>query len=68
MGTPLCIPSKEFIDIGKIASIEINQKQVDTATKGQKVAIKVGITLCYSVLAMLAGFISRFCLPYVVVS
>lgn len=41
MGTPLCIPSKEFIDIGKIASIEINHKQVDTATKGQKVAIKV---------------------------
>jgi translation initiation factor 5B len=41
VGTPLCIPSKEFIDIGKIASIEINHKQVDTATKGQKVAIKV---------------------------
>uniref|UniRef100_M8ATH4 Eukaryotic translation initiation factor 5B n=1 Tax=Aegilops tauschii TaxID=37682 RepID=M8ATH4_AEGTA len=41
VGTPLCIPSKEFIDIGKIASIEINHKQVDTATKGQKVAIKI---------------------------
>ncbi|CAL4895204.1 unnamed protein product [Urochloa decumbens] len=41
VGTPLCIPTKEFIDIGKIASIEINHKQVDTATKGQKVAIKI---------------------------
>ncbi|XP_047094536.1 LOW QUALITY PROTEIN: eukaryotic translation initiation factor 5B-like [Lolium rigidum] len=41
IGTPICIPSKEFIDIGKIASIEINHKQVDTATKGQKVAIKI---------------------------
>ncbi|KAL6610666.1 hypothetical protein ACP70R_040635 [Stipagrostis hirtigluma subsp. patula] len=41
VGTPLCIPTKEYIDIGKIASIEINHKQVDTATKGQKVAIKI---------------------------
>ncbi|CAM0954134.1 unnamed protein product [Alopecurus aequalis] len=41
IGTPICIPSQEFIDIGKIASIEINHKQVDTATKGQKVAIKI---------------------------
>ncbi|THU73704.1 hypothetical protein C4D60_Mb04t25690 [Musa balbisiana] len=40
IGTPICIPSREFIDIGKIASIEINHKQVDVATKGQKVAIK----------------------------
>lgn len=41
MGTPICVPSRDFIDIGKIASIEINHKQVDVATKGQKVAIKV---------------------------
>lgn len=41
VGTPICIPSREYIDIGKIASIEINHKQVDTATKGQKVAIKI---------------------------
>ncbi|XP_015692994.2 eukaryotic translation initiation factor 5B isoform X2 [Oryza brachyantha] len=41
VGTPLCIPTKEYIDIGKIASIEINHKQVDVATKGQKVAIKI---------------------------
>ncbi|THU65875.1 hypothetical protein C4D60_Mb05t08240 [Musa balbisiana] len=41
IGTPICIPSREFIDIGKIASIEINHKQVDVATKGQKVAIKI---------------------------
>lgn len=41
VGTPICIPSKEFIDIGKVTSIEINHKQVDMATKGQKVAIKV---------------------------
>lgn len=46
MGTPICIPSKDFIDIGRIASIEINHKQVDTATKGQKVAIKVAKICC----------------------
>ncbi|KAM0932708.1 putative protein-synthesizing GTPase [Dioscorea sansibarensis] len=41
VGTPICVPSRDFIDIGKIASIEINHKQVDVATKGQKVAIKI---------------------------
>ncbi|CAA6666190.1 unnamed protein product [Spirodela intermedia] len=40
VGTPICIPSQDFIDIGRIASIEINHKQVDVAKKGQKVAIK----------------------------
>ncbi|KAK9135932.1 hypothetical protein Syun_015262 [Stephania yunnanensis] len=41
VGTPICIPSREFIDIGRIASIEINHKQVDVAKKGSKVAIKI---------------------------
>lgn len=41
MGTPICVPSKEFIDIGRIASIENNHKPVDSAKKGQQVAIKI---------------------------
>ncbi|MCH93235.1 eukaryotic translation initiation factor 5B-like, partial [Trifolium medium] len=41
IGTPICIPSQEFIDIGRIASIENNHKPVDYAKKGQKVAIKI---------------------------
>ncbi|KAJ8648071.1 hypothetical protein MRB53_001094 [Persea americana] len=41
VGTPICIPSRGFIDIGRIASIEINHKQVDVAKKGQQVAIKI---------------------------
>ena len=41
VGTPICIPSRGFIDIGQIASIEINHKQVNVAKKGQQVAIKV---------------------------
>ncbi|XP_010270316.1 PREDICTED: eukaryotic translation initiation factor 5B-like [Nelumbo nucifera] len=44
VGTPICIPSRDFIDIGRIASIEINHKQVDVAKKGQKVAIKIAST------------------------
>ncbi|KAL3819939.1 hypothetical protein ACJIZ3_005844 [Penstemon smallii] len=41
IGTPLCVPQKDFIDIGRIASIEINHKPVDFAKKGQEVAIKI---------------------------
>ncbi|KAJ4846618.1 hypothetical protein Tsubulata_014628, partial [Turnera subulata] len=41
VGTPICVPSKDFIDIGRIASIEHNKKPVDYAKKGQKVAIKI---------------------------
>lgn len=35
------MPNKEFISIGKIASIEKDHKVVDSATKGQAVAMKV---------------------------
>ncbi|KAJ6852308.1 eukaryotic translation initiation factor 5B-like [Iris pallida] len=41
VGTPICIPSRDYIDIGRIASMEVNHKQVDTAKKGEKVAIKI---------------------------
>jgi len=41
IGTPICIPSQNFLDIGRIDSIKINGKLVDCARKGQQVAIKV---------------------------
>ncbi|XP_023525749.1 eukaryotic translation initiation factor 5B-like [Cucurbita pepo subsp. pepo] len=41
VGTPICIPQREFIEIGRIASIENNHKPVDYAKKGQKIAIKI---------------------------
>ncbi|KAM7260332.1 hypothetical protein ACFE04_016073 [Oxalis oulophora] len=41
IGTPICIPQKDFIDIGRISSIENNHKPVEQAKKGQKVAIKI---------------------------
>uniref|UniRef100_A0A8B9LSM3 Eukaryotic translation initiation factor 5B n=1 Tax=Astyanax mexicanus TaxID=7994 RepID=A0A8B9LSM3_ASTMX len=40
-GTPLCVPSKGFVDIGIVTSIEVNHKPVDTAKKGQEICIKI---------------------------
>ncbi|XP_072269455.1 eukaryotic translation initiation factor 5B isoform X2 [Pyxicephalus adspersus] len=40
-GTPICVPSKNFVDIGIITSIEMNHKPVDVARKGQEVCIKI---------------------------
>ncbi|XP_061897351.1 eukaryotic translation initiation factor 5B [Entelurus aequoreus] len=40
-GTPLCVPSKGFVDIGVVTSIEINHKTVDSAKKGQELCIKI---------------------------
>ncbi|XP_078078057.1 eukaryotic translation initiation factor 5B [Mustelus asterias] len=40
-GTPVCVPSKNFVDIGIVTSIEVNHKQVDVARKGQEVCIKI---------------------------
>ncbi|XP_041834673.1 eukaryotic translation initiation factor 5B isoform X2 [Melanotaenia boesemani] len=40
-GTPLCVPSKGFVDIGIVTSIEMNHKPVDTAKKGQEICVKI---------------------------
>ncbi|EPY75733.1 eukaryotic translation initiation factor 5B isoform 2 [Camelus ferus] len=40
-GTPVCVPSKNFVDIGVVTSIEVNHKQVDVAKKGQEVCVKI---------------------------
>lgn len=41
LGTPICVPSKEFIELGRIVSIEINHKALDIARKGAEVCIKI---------------------------
>ncbi|CAN6472366.1 unnamed protein product [Victoria cruziana] len=41
VGTPICIPSRDFIAIGRNAFIEDNHKHVESAKKGQKVAVKI---------------------------
>jgi len=41
VGTQICIPSQGYIDIGKIASMELNHKEVKSAKAGQSVAMKI---------------------------
>ncbi|KAK3924906.1 Eukaryotic translation initiation factor 5B [Frankliniella fusca] len=40
-GTPICVPSKDFVDIGIITSVESNHKAVENARKGMEVCIKI---------------------------
>ncbi|KAM9327450.1 eukaryotic translation initiation factor 5B [Pholidichthys leucotaenia] len=40
-GTPLCVPSKGFVDIGVVTSIEVSHKSVDIAKKGQEICVKI---------------------------
>ncbi|XP_066905151.1 eukaryotic translation initiation factor 5B isoform X2 [Halyomorpha halys] len=40
-GTPICVPSKEFVELGIVTSIENNHKPVESARKGQEVCIKI---------------------------
>lgn len=41
IGTPICVPSKEMIVLGKVVSIEENHKQQQKAGEGTRVAIKI---------------------------
>jgi len=41
IGTPICIPSAEFIMIGRIVSMEKDHKEVSTAVKGDDIAVKI---------------------------
>uniref|UniRef100_M0ZYJ3 32 kDa thylakoid membrane protein n=183 Tax=cellular organisms TaxID=131567 RepID=M0ZYJ3_SOLTU len=52
VGTPICIPQREFIDIGQIASIENNHRPVDSAKKGQRVSIKIVGSNCEEIQKM----------------
>lgn len=40
-GTPLCVPSKDFLELGMVTSIEYNHKPVESARKGQEVCVKI---------------------------
>ncbi|KAL2087809.1 hypothetical protein ACEWY4_016637 [Coilia grayii] len=40
-GTPVCVPSKGFVDIGIVTGIEVNHKAVDSAKKGQEICVKI---------------------------
>lgn len=40
-GTPLCVPEKDNLMIGRVISVEFNKKPVNEGKKGQEVAIKI---------------------------
>ncbi|KAL1449619.1 hypothetical protein WDU94_002109, partial [Cyamophila willieti] len=40
-GTPICVPSREFVELGIVTSVENNHKPVEVARKGQEVCIKI---------------------------
>ena len=44
VGTPLCVPTKGGIMLGRIASMEINHKAVEKAKKGDNIALKIEAT------------------------
>eukprot|EP00002_Diphylleia_rotans_P032124 TRINITY_DN671_c0_g1_i12.p1 TRINITY_DN671_c0_g1~~TRINITY_DN671_c0_g1_i12.p1 ORF type:complete len:881 (-),score=249.82 TRINITY_DN671_c0_g1_i12:476-3118(-) len=41
VGTPLCVPSKKNLEIGRVFSLEVNKKSVEIVKKGQSVAVKI---------------------------
>ena len=41
IGTPLCIPSNDYLDVGRVIGIENNRKEVTKASKGSSVAVKI---------------------------
>jgi translation initiation factor 5B len=41
VGTPLCVPSKEFIYLGICTSLQKNEQDVPSARKGEEVCIKI---------------------------
>ena len=41
LGTPLCIPSKDGLMIGRITSIQFNHNEIKEAKKGDEVCLKI---------------------------
>ena len=40
-GTPICVPSKGFLEVGIVTSIQSNHKEVEMARKGEEVCVKI---------------------------
>lgn len=40
-GTPLCIPTKEFMTIGVVSSLQFEHREVEVAKRGMDVCIKI---------------------------
>jgi len=40
-GTPICVPSKGFLQIGILTSIQVNNKEVEFGRKGDEICVKI---------------------------
>jgi len=40
-GTPICVPEKDFLEIGRVASFEKDKKPVKIARQGEQVCVKI---------------------------
>ncbi|EOA19600.1 hypothetical protein CARUB_v10002782mg [Capsella rubella] len=47
VGTPLCVPNRAFINVGRVAWIEKDQQPVEDARQGEKVIIKLSGLRCH---------------------
>jgi translation initiation factor 5B len=41
LGTPICVPSRDFINLGRVVSIEQNNRSQESAKVGDEVAVKI---------------------------
>jgi len=41
IGTPICVPEKEFLEIGRVAGIEKDKKECKIARRGESVCVKI---------------------------
>jgi translation initiation factor aIF-2/yIF-2 len=41
VGTPICLPEKDFLEIGRVGSIERDHKDVKSARRGDNVCVKI---------------------------
>ena len=40
-GTPICVPSKDFIDVGVVTSLQSNNQELEMARRGEEVCVKI---------------------------
>ena len=41
VGTPICVPGKDFVTLGRVGSIEYEKREATSAKPGQQVAIRI---------------------------
>lgn len=64
VGTPLTIPTQGFLDLGRIASLELNHKPVDSAKRGDTVAMKIEATNASESTKLYGRSVRLLTLPY----